>query len=677
LVYLGDERPCQRCIKRGLAEQCQDGVRKKAKYLHDAPPEALIPPPLGGAYGLNGNKSSTPTIPISGSSIPQTTSYFPTTQNTNLDMFPQTPTQIQIAHGLPSAASSFGAQTPISPSFTTGAQQGNQLSVSQSIQQQPYAFDPSDPALFNLDIGSFNFVNQYGALEFGMLNQMTSNINDGTQDVMTPINQVQTQYVPQFQTQDSSLLFPQDAMMNVDFSPNRQATASARSLRTPHNTPIISTADRNDITNGPYAYAIAARPNSLASASPDPVDMTGVGESASSPALFASDPGYARRQSQHQPVQPPQKSLAMDSAASSSKKRPRSADYIYDSVKKPYSYTEGFHRLLNYLKKNYRKDNMARIAQAIARVRPALITFAQRLSEQDLIFMEIGVQRTLFEYNDFISSTGTPTVVIRRDGTILAVSEEFCIITGWTKAVLLGKHPNRNINRGPGASSIGNIGLSKLSDVESTNSSSNGLANHIQLSGSTTSFGGTVPSSLFVAEIMDQESVVQFYEDYAKLAFANPMGRGMRRGKLLKYRTPEDVMRSQGGPGSGSRAGSRRNSRTGEDVKPMLGDKEEGIATEWALRHLGEPEGVVDCMYSWWVRRDNFEVPQLIVMNVSSFSLLLYADIIADDWISSYPFYLSIMLLHLSMVTKYFHFNTPFFDHLAMIFFFRPKGLVG
>jgi hypothetical protein len=28
---IGDERPCQRCIKRGLASACQDGVRKKAK----------------------------------------------------------------------------------------------------------------------------------------------------------------------------------------------------------------------------------------------------------------------------------------------------------------------------------------------------------------------------------------------------------------------------------------------------------------------------------------------------------------------------------------------------------------------------------------------------------------------------------------------------------------------
>lgn len=26
-------RPCQRCIRKGLADQCVDGYRKKAKYL--------------------------------------------------------------------------------------------------------------------------------------------------------------------------------------------------------------------------------------------------------------------------------------------------------------------------------------------------------------------------------------------------------------------------------------------------------------------------------------------------------------------------------------------------------------------------------------------------------------------------------------------------------------------
>lgn len=28
-------RPCQRCVKRGIADNCTEGHRKKAKYLLD------------------------------------------------------------------------------------------------------------------------------------------------------------------------------------------------------------------------------------------------------------------------------------------------------------------------------------------------------------------------------------------------------------------------------------------------------------------------------------------------------------------------------------------------------------------------------------------------------------------------------------------------------------------
>jgi hypothetical protein len=59
-----DARPCQRCIKRGLQESCQDGIRKKAKYLQDAidvadqkPAEQIsptMPPPnMAGSTTIN------------------------------------------------------------------------------------------------------------------------------------------------------------------------------------------------------------------------------------------------------------------------------------------------------------------------------------------------------------------------------------------------------------------------------------------------------------------------------------------------------------------------------------------------------------------------------------------------------------------------------------------------
>ncbi|KAG9228940.1 hypothetical protein BJ875DRAFT_547373 [Amylocarpus encephaloides] len=38
-----DERPCQRCTKRGIADSCQDSKRRQPKYLYDVPPEALTP----------------------------------------------------------------------------------------------------------------------------------------------------------------------------------------------------------------------------------------------------------------------------------------------------------------------------------------------------------------------------------------------------------------------------------------------------------------------------------------------------------------------------------------------------------------------------------------------------------------------------------------------------------
>ena len=36
-------RPCGRCLKRGLESTCQDGLRKKAKYLREIDSERNIP----------------------------------------------------------------------------------------------------------------------------------------------------------------------------------------------------------------------------------------------------------------------------------------------------------------------------------------------------------------------------------------------------------------------------------------------------------------------------------------------------------------------------------------------------------------------------------------------------------------------------------------------------------
>ncbi|ODQ58366.1 hypothetical protein WICANDRAFT_33428, partial [Wickerhamomyces anomalus NRRL Y-366-8] len=119
--------------------------------------------------------------------------------------------------------------------------------------------------------------------------------------------------------------------------------------------------------------------------------------------------------------------------------RNNSTHNIYAKINKPFSYTPGFHALINYLRNRFNKKELVKMAKSMANYRPSFIACTNTLKEEDLIFMEQCFQRTLLEYDKFISISGTPTIVWRRTGQIAYVSEEFCILTGWTKEQLLNK----------------------------------------------------------------------------------------------------------------------------------------------------------------------------------------------------------------------------------------------
>ncbi|RMZ19626.1 hypothetical protein D0859_16373 [Hortaea werneckii] len=615
----GDERPCLRCIKRGLQDQCHDGVRKKAKYLHDAPPEALIPG-LAGHYQMNGAPNmpavqGAPQVVPNGLPGSQPAAYYGQPQNPSpnfsqygaVSQTGQMNASMMDNSGL---VNDFGSQqnvnTPpqyqanpsqqVSPAqdLTNTMDTGNAMANAGSFDSS--FMDPNDPSLFNFNISDLNFGNHYGALEFGMLGHMSGAV--GTPD-MDPLSNI-GQQPNQGGMYDGSNGFQGNYGFNQTF-PSWQSVPNNNSLSRQN-----SGANLWGMQGNLDAFAIGEQ-NSLTGQSPLSQDYNGPGYSTSPETKFAQpdqnnnqQPDLLRQtlSQSHQQQQQQQRRHGVfpgNPNQDLSRKRRRETAEIYSSVQAPYSYTQGFHALTAFLNKRFPSKKVLRIAKALAAIRPSFISCNQNLNHDDLIFMEKCFQRTLCEYEDFVNHYGTPTIICRRTGEIAAVSKEFSLITGWRRDVLLGKEPNLNVNTGANASASGT----------QTGSSSRGaatprVAGNVELDSSR-------PQPVFLAELLDEDSVVQFYEDFAELAFG--ASRTSIIGapcSLLKYKTKNDP-------------GWRQDEQLGEDSKP----KQEALIRGEGMNALGERDGRVECSMCWTVKRDVFDIPMLIVMNVSV-SLRIY-----------------------------------------------------
>lgn len=487
----------------------------------------------------------------------------------------------------------------------------NNVTVPQVSSEMPgYStalFDPSNPAIFNFDLEGLNFGSHYGALEFGMLGHMSSGAAETppregsiSQPAGTDVNYTAAPMYSNGGSQYNQQLYEHgmvDSYMNVDQSHNG----------------IYA---QGNLQHGlPHAYAVAAAgptPNSLASpgtdntASPQPTNYG-----------FDSSPktGGSYTPTSSQPIaQPTRPKLKTSSSANNSRLGPQSIlgrrrdpSSIYETVKEPYPYLTGFHNLTTFVQRRFSASKTLRIAKSLASIRPSFIACTRTLNRQDLIFMEKCLQRTLFEYEDFMGHCSAPTIVCRRTGEVAAVNKEFIALTGWPKDILLGKEPNLNINTGgSGPSSGGDAG-------GLGGSGKPGLATprlkHIQPEVGKTSDG---KQPVFMAEFMDDDSVIQFYEDYAQLAFGDSRGHVTRKCRLLKYQTKEMSENLNGGNnGNNHEPAPPRDPRSS-----ILSSRVTRIDGEHGISKL-EKDGGIDCSYCWTIKRDVFDIPMLMVMNVS------------------------------------------------------------
>lgn len=157
----------------------------------------------------------------------------------------------------------------------------------------------------------------------------------------------------------------------------------------------------------------------------------------------------------------------------------REPEEIYATISKPFLYTPGFHKLIAYLRSRFSKDKLVKMAESMAVYRPSFIACINSLRESDLIFMEQCFQRTLLTYDNFIKISGTPTIVWRRTGEIAYVGKEFTVLTGWTQQQLMGTKPT------------------------------------------------------FIVELLDDQSVVEYFQLFSKIAFGDFLGATMTECTLL------------------------------------------------------------------------------------------------------------------------------------------------
>ncbi|KAI9316846.1 hypothetical protein BX666DRAFT_1858376 [Dichotomocladium elegans] len=132
--------------------------------------------------------------------------------------------------------------------------------------------------------------------------------------------------------------------------------------------------------------------------------------------------------------------LANDKTGNANGRRKQhTPETVYMNVKRPFNYAEGFHYLIEYVKEKMNRDDLMRISRSLALFRPSFLALIMNLTEEDLVFMEKCIQRTLLEYEKLISFSGTPTVVWRRTGEVCLVGKEFLLLTQWPRDTLLNK----------------------------------------------------------------------------------------------------------------------------------------------------------------------------------------------------------------------------------------------
>ncbi|PCH43800.1 hypothetical protein WOLCODRAFT_138591 [Wolfiporia cocos MD-104 SS10] len=406
-----DARPCARCVKRGMAANCTEGHRKKAKYLLDE--EELEA--LKRAKSAEGSSKDAESAPAS---QPQSEPQFVPPD----PMFPSyTPAAQSYALGSEGANLEYSILSAIlgnSPDSNGAPATGS-----------PSAAQAQPAAGYNGPSTNRSLVGSPWSDSYAATSQHPGNAYAGASNASPSTYADQASLA--IQPSDTSLA-SSARTLSQDYLPAGSGGYPPTSQFTPGqgHPPSVNVPQPAQMTYPDYSAPTSTQPSPPSATSNQrysPYMQRAQAISSSMPGAMRSDGGA---------VWGNQVGVGAGSAIITNA---QGGAAVYQAVTKPYDYTEGYHFLMKHLPTRFDKNDILRIVRALAIFRPSLIALQMPLSEEDEVFVEKCFQRSLIELDKLVSFSGTPTVAWRRTGEICLVGPEFCMLTGWEKEELIGR----------------------------------------------------------------------------------------------------------------------------------------------------------------------------------------------------------------------------------------------
>lgn len=434
-----ESRPCQRCIKRGIAHLCYDEPsnsrqRKKAAALRKTQSEGapMVTSPI--------------TLPLTGSTGNQLPLPLPPLQASQLDIrsAPKTENSLQFSqpalHQQQMQENPQGASQSVHTNNThiySSQNQQQQPQHQQQLQQQQPQPQPQSRLIKNSVLSQtlpYNqqpfFYSEHANSEFSSLNDFLSMIDDP-------------------ELVNGALNDDTDGLLNFGVGNNNNSGGSNSNINNTHNNNNngFSISGGNSTTNLNAVLAYSPNSNLFPPTFSNEADSTQIQSQQQQPELTQQPPALNPVKVEPQAEKTEQQPVISDSArdkffltAADPTTEISPEERLKQVIKakleagllQPYNYAKGYARLQRYMDNYMNISSRQRILKPLSIFRPAFRAIARTLKDVDLVLVEESFERMLLDYDRVFTAMAIPACLWRRTGEIYRGNKEFASLVGVT-----------------------------------------------------------------------------------------------------------------------------------------------------------------------------------------------------------------------------------------------------